>query len=84
MVTALMKTIRTFCELYEQEVPHIPVTRVECEASKRLVCSISPIPTRSQAIYPFLMTTGGMDEKRLECSHCLGPSLSRQYAPVRC
>ncbi|CRL27329.1 unnamed protein product [Penicillium camemberti] len=62
MVTALMKAGRTFCELYEQDTPLIPVTRVECEASK-LVCSSSSIPMRSQAICPFLMTTGGMDEK---------------------
>ncbi|CAG7991046.1 unnamed protein product [Penicillium nalgiovense] len=57
-----MKTIRACCKLYEQKVAHIPVTRVECEASN-LVCSSSPIPMRSQAISPFLMTTGGMDDE---------------------
>lgn len=30
------------------------------------------------------MTTGGIDEKRLDCSHRLGPSLSRHYATVMC
>ncbi|CDM29925.1 unnamed protein product [Penicillium roqueforti FM164] len=59
------------------EVPYIPITRVEYKASKRLIYSISPIPTQSQAIYPFLMTTSSMDEKRLEYSHYLGPSLSQ-------
>ncbi|CAG8074001.1 unnamed protein product [Penicillium nalgiovense] len=63
MVTALMKTIRTFCELYEQEVPYIPVTRAECEASKYLVCSSSPIPMRSHAVYHFHMTAGGIDDE---------------------
>ncbi|CAG8876442.1 unnamed protein product [Penicillium salamii] len=42
--------------------PHIPVTRVEYEASN-LVCSSSPIPMQSQAICSFLMTTGGMDDE---------------------
>ncbi|CAG8226050.1 unnamed protein product [Penicillium nalgiovense] len=63
MVTALMKKIRTFCELYEQEVPYIPVTREECEASKCLVCSSSPIPMRSDAVYNFYTTTGGIDDE---------------------
>ncbi|CAG8113654.1 unnamed protein product, partial [Penicillium salamii] len=36
----------------------IPVTRVECEASN-LVCSSSPLPMRSQAICPFIITTVG-------------------------
>ncbi|CAG8275431.1 unnamed protein product [Penicillium olsonii] len=42
--------------------PHSPVTRVECDASK-LVCSTSPISKRSQAICPYLMATGGMDDE---------------------
>ncbi|KAK9847406.1 hypothetical protein MYU51_019443 [Penicillium brevicompactum] len=41
---------------------HIPVARVECGASS-LVCSSSSILMRSQAICPFLMTTGGMDDE---------------------
>ncbi|KAJ5202885.1 hypothetical protein N7449_004964 [Penicillium cf. viridicatum] len=71
MVTALMKTIRTFCELYEQEVPYIPVTRAECEPSKYLVCSSSPIPMRSRAVYHFHMTAGGIDDESPKGSYRL-------------
>ncbi|KAK9847942.1 hypothetical protein MYU51_017425 [Penicillium brevicompactum] len=49
-------------ENFMNSAPHIPVTRVECEATN-LICSSSSIPMRSQAICPFLMTTGGMDEE---------------------
>ncbi|KAK9847220.1 hypothetical protein MYU51_019717 [Penicillium brevicompactum] len=37
-------------------------SQIECEATN-LVCSSSSIPMRSQAICPFLMATGGMDEE---------------------
>ncbi|CAG8211348.1 unnamed protein product, partial [Penicillium salamii] len=47
---------------FMNSAPPIPVTRVECEATN-LVCSSFSIPMRSQAICPFLMTTGGMDEE---------------------
>jgi hypothetical protein len=43
----------------------MPTTRVECEASKYLVCSSSPIPMRAHAVYSFLMTTGGIDDESL-------------------
>ncbi|CAG8879684.1 unnamed protein product [Penicillium salamii] len=61
MVTPLMKTFER-CANFMNSAPHSPVTRVECEASN-LVCSSSSIPMRSQAICPFLMTTGGMDDE---------------------
>ncbi|CAG8400015.1 unnamed protein product, partial [Penicillium salamii] len=51
---------QTFCGLYKQGVPHIPVTRVECEASKCVVSSGSPIPTGSHALYHSHMTIGGI------------------------
>jgi hypothetical protein len=51
--------------------PHIPVTRIVCEASKRHVCSSSPIPIRSHAACPFHMTTGGIDDESPEASNRL-------------
>ncbi|KAL2698114.1 hypothetical protein AAEP93_010824 [Penicillium crustosum] len=45
--------------------PHIPVTRVVCEASTYLVCLSSPIPIRPQAACHFLMTPGGIDDESL-------------------
>ncbi|CAG8023971.1 unnamed protein product [Penicillium nalgiovense] len=55
--------------------PHIPVTRVECEA-RYLVCLSSPIPMRSQAICPFLMTTGGIDDESVQGSDRLHRAFS--------
>ncbi|CAG8103310.1 unnamed protein product [Penicillium salamii] len=61
MVTALMKTIRTFCELYEQEVPSY--SRHSSELRIEHACSSSPIPMRSHAVYHFHITTGGIDDE---------------------
>ena len=41
---------------------HVPVTRVVCEVSELLACSSPPIPMRLQAVHPFRMTTGGIDD----------------------
>ncbi|CAG8000256.1 unnamed protein product [Penicillium salamii] len=46
----------------EDNSPLIFPSQIECEATNP-VCSSSSIPVRSQAICPFLMTTGGMDEE---------------------
>ncbi|KAJ5462790.1 hypothetical protein N7475_007734 [Penicillium sp. IBT 31633x] len=43
MIGRLVSSERS-ANFYEQDVPHVPVIRVECEASKCLVCSGSPIP----------------------------------------
>jgi hypothetical protein len=59
--------------------PHISVTRVVCEASKCLVCSSSPLPIRSHAVYPFRMTTSGVDVESLETSH----RVPRPFSPSR-
>ncbi|CDM34460.1 unnamed protein product [Penicillium roqueforti FM164] len=69
---ALMKT---------SDAPRIPVTRVECEADKYLVCSSFPVPMRSHAVYYFdrLLVASMMSQYTIHIVY-LGPSLSRLCA----
>ncbi|CAP79418.1 hypothetical protein PCH_Pc19g00020 [Penicillium rubens Wisconsin 54-1255] len=65
-----------FCDLYELIShnksskwgrPRGPVTQVEFEARKCIVCSGSPIPMRSHALSPD-MTIGGIDDEPISCA----------------
>ncbi|CAG8893358.1 unnamed protein product [Penicillium nalgiovense] len=47
--------------------PRGPVTQVEFEARKCIVCSGSPIPMRSHALSPD-MTIGGIDDEPISCA----------------
>ncbi|OQE69392.1 hypothetical protein PENNAL_c0136G10027 [Penicillium nalgiovense] len=60
---ALMNTIRTFCELYEQRPSY---SRHSSRMRREQFCLLElpyTVPMRSQAICPFLMITGGKDEE---------------------
>ncbi|CAG8031447.1 unnamed protein product [Penicillium nalgiovense] len=55
---------------------HVPVTRVEFEARKCIVCSGSPIPMRFHALYHPHMTMGGIDDESMSCADA-----STRYIP---